>query len=52
MRTQSMGNDIYLVTLTDDPGPNQMQELGARSAHIKLVQPNFTYRANDLGKAR
>ena len=51
-RTQSVGRDIYLVTLGEDPGPNQMQELAARSVQIKTVQPNFTYSANVPGNAQ
>ena len=51
-RTQSLGRDVYLVTLGEDPGPEQMKELGARSAHIKAVQPNFTYGANVPGNAQ
>ena len=39
-RIQSLGRDVYLVTLGEDPGPEQMKELGARSAHVKAVQPN------------
>ena len=51
-RTQSLGRDVYLVTLVEDPGPEKMKELGARSVHIKAVQPNFTYRANVPGNAQ
>ena len=51
-RTQSLGRNIYLVTLGEDPGPNQIQELAARSVQIKTVQPNFTYRANVPGNAQ
>ena len=51
-RTQSLGRDVYLVILVEDPGPEKMKELGARSVHIKAVQPNFTYRANVPGNAQ
>ena len=51
-RIQSLGRDVYLVTLGEDPGPEQMKELGARSAHVKAVQPNFTYGANVPGNAQ
>jgi len=50
--TQSLGRDIYLVVLAEDPGPNQMRELAAGSVKIKSVQPNFTYRANVPGIAQ
>ena len=51
-RTQSLGRDVYLVTLAEDPGPEEVKELGALNVHIKAVQPNFTYRANVPGTAQ
>ena len=42
--TKDLGNDIFLVTLTDDPGPAKMEELGKLNTSIKAVQPNFIYR--------
>jgi len=44
--TKDLGNDIYLMTLTDDPGPAKMEELGKLNTSIKAVQPNFIYRMN------
>ena len=42
--TQNLGNDLFLVKLTEDPGLPKLEEL--RSAQIKAVQPNFVYRAS------
>ena len=44
--TKDLGNGIFLVTLTDDPGPAKMEELGKLNTSIKAVQPNFVYRIN------
>ena len=50
--TQAMGRDVFLVRLTDDPGPARMEELRAQSAQIRAVQPNFVYRINRPGNYR
>ncbi len=47
--TQGLGRNIFLVTLTQDPGPAKMEELRGQNAQIKAVQPNFVYRGNGLG---
>ena len=44
--TQAIGSDVFLVKLTEDPGPARMEEVRAQSAQIKAVQPNFVYRIN------
>lgn len=46
---QDLGRGIFLVTLTEDPGPEKMEELRGQNARIKAVQPNFVYRANEPG---
>lgn len=43
---QDLGGNIFLVTLSEDPGPDNMEELRRRDARIKAVQPNFVYRTN------
>ncbi len=48
--TQSLGQDIFLVTLARDPGVAKMEELRAKNAQITAVQPNFLYRGNGHGK--
>jgi hypothetical protein len=40
-----MGNGIYLVALTQDPGRATLEKLAAASRDIKAVQPNYRYRA-------
>jgi hypothetical protein len=41
---QRLSDSVFLVILTEDPGPASMQTLGAGSAHIKAVEPNVLYR--------
>lgn len=41
---KDLGNNVFLVTLTEDPGPEKMQKLRGESARIKAVQPNYVYR--------
>ena len=47
--TKDLGRNIFLVTLTEDPGPAKMEELRGENAHVKAVQPNFVYRFNGSG---
>jgi hypothetical protein len=47
--THGLGRNIFLVTLTEDPGPAKMEELRGQNAQIKAVQPNFVYRGNGVG---
>jgi hypothetical protein len=42
---ERLGNGVFLVTLTEDPGPATMEKLRAENAHIKAVEPNFRYRS-------
>lgn len=39
-----LGNNVYLVQLSEDPGPATIEALGKNNAHIKAVQPNYAYR--------
>ena len=41
---QALGPNVFLVTLTDDPGLATMEQLRAGSVHIKAVEPNYLYR--------
>jgi hypothetical protein len=41
--TRSLGRNVFLVTLTEDPGPAKMDELREQNVRIKAVQPNFVY---------
>ncbi|OGW35525.1 MAG: hypothetical protein A2X58_00765 [Nitrospirae bacterium GWC2_56_14] len=41
---KDLGSNLFLVTLTEDPGPAKMEELREQNAQVKAVQPNFVYR--------
>lgn len=49
---KDLGRNIFLVTLTEDPGPSKMEEFRGQNAHVKAVQPNFVYRINGSGNAQ
>ena len=40
---QDLGNNIFLVTVANDPGPARMEQLRGANANIQAVQPNFVY---------
>jgi hypothetical protein len=44
--TRSIGNNLFVVTLTEDPGPARMEELREQNTQIKAVQPNLISRGN------
>jgi hypothetical protein len=47
--TQDLGRNLFLVRLTEDPGPAKLEELRGQNAQITAVQPNFIYRASGRG---
>ena len=47
--TQDLGRHLFLVRLSEDPGPAKLEELRGQNAQIKAVQPNFVYRASGRG---
>jgi len=49
---KDLGRNIFLVTLTEDPGPSKMEELRGQNAHVTAVQPNFVYRIIGSGNAQ
>jgi hypothetical protein len=49
---KALGDNVFLVVLTEDPGPAAMEQLRRESTHIKTVEPNFTYGAQGGGIAR
>ena len=49
---QDLGLNIFLVILTEDPGPTKMEELRGQNAHVKAIQPNFIYRTQVPGNAQ
>jgi hypothetical protein len=40
-----LGSNVFLVTLTEDPGPAAMEKLRAENAQIQAVEPNLQYRS-------
>ncbi len=42
-RIEDLGSNVFLVRLTEDPGPDRMEQLRGDHAHIRAVQPNFAY---------
>jgi hypothetical protein len=46
-RIERLGNNVHLLTLTEDPGPTTMEKLRAENPHIKAVEPNFLYRSQE-----
>jgi hypothetical protein len=42
---ERLGNSVFLVTLTEDPGPATMEKLRAENAQIKAIEPNLRYRS-------
>ena len=50
---KGVGPGIFQLTLTEDPGPEKMEELRRQDPRIKAIQPNFIYRASQpAGRAR
>ena len=48
---RDLGHNVFLVTLTDDPGPATMEKLHEGNVHIKSVQPNLVYGIQGPGNA-
>ena len=44
-RIERLGNNVFMVTLTEDPGPATMERLRAGNAQIQAVEPSFQYRS-------
>ncbi len=42
----ALGDETYLLVLTSDPGPQEMEDLVSEDARFKAVQPNIIYWAN------
>ena len=49
---KELGNNVFLVTLIEDPGLEKMEKLRGGNAHITAVQPNYVYRTQGSGSAR
>ena len=50
--TRELGNNLFLVIFTEDPGPAKLEELRGQNAKIKAVQPNLIYRSSGSGSFR
>lgn len=52
-RIMNLGNSVFQLNLSEDPGPEKMEALRREDGRIKAVQPNFSYRVNrPAGQAR
>lgn len=49
---KDMGRNIFLVTLTEDPGLVKMEELRGQNPNIMAVQPNYTYQSDKTRNAQ
>jgi hypothetical protein len=49
---KNLGPNVFLVILTEDPGPATMEKLRAGNVHIKAVEPNWIYRTQGSGSTR
>jgi len=49
---KDLGSNVFLVTLTEDPGPATMEKLRGENPHIKAVEPNLVFRTQGSGGAR
>lgn len=47
-----LGANVFLLRLTEDPGPATMESLRAGSASIKAIEPNYLYRSQGTGRTR
>jgi hypothetical protein len=46
---RDLGNNAFLMVLTDDPGLPALEELSKQDARIKAIQPNFVYHGSGPG---
>jgi hypothetical protein len=49
---RKLGPDVFLLILTDDPGPATMDSLRANSPRIKAIEPNYVYGTQGAGGAQ
>ncbi|MEO8717221.1 MAG: hypothetical protein ABI423_03265 [Burkholderiales bacterium] len=49
---RDLGGNIFLLILAEDPGPARMEQLREENAHIRAIQPNFTYGIRRPGTVR
>lgn len=46
----ALGGETFLLILTNDPGPGEMEDLVREDSRFVAVQPNLIYWANRSGK--
>lgn len=46
----ALGGETYLLVLTKDPGPQEMEDLVRDDSRFKVVQPNIIHWANRSGQ--
>ncbi|MGK5087084.1 hypothetical protein WDW86_05960 [Bdellovibrionota bacterium FG-2] len=51
-KIKDLGHNLFQVTLTEDPGPEKIEELRGKNAQIKATQPNAIYRIHETGGPR
>ncbi len=49
-RMLPLGGGVFLLNISNDPGPREMENQIKPDKRIKSVQPNFIYRSNQTGK--
>ncbi|HLP97981.1 MAG TPA: hypothetical protein VK149_06015 [Sideroxyarcus sp.] len=47
----ALGDEAYLLILSNDPGPEQMEALILDDDRVKAIQPNLIYWSNRSGRS-
>jgi hypothetical protein len=48
---RDLGGTVFLLLVTEDPGPARMEQVRGESTHILAVQPNLVYGTRRPGSA-
>ena len=48
---RDLGGTVFLLLVTEDPGPARMEQVRVGSTHILAVQPNLVYGTSRPGSA-
>ena len=49
---ESIGDRLYKVKLTNDPGPEKISRIAEKSDCIEYAEPNYIYRINPPRKQK
>ena len=49
---RKLGANVFLLILSEDPGPATMESLRANDARIQAIEPNYVYRTQGTGTTR